>query len=273
MRTHIHRIVYPAGIAAIFTFIVSLNAASAGNIRLTSAEAERIGYKIWLNETGGNPAYLIAWNQGESFASLGIGHFIWYPVRQRGPFQESFPELVQFLQNQRVPLSDWLSPMTHCPWATHEDFLQAQHSREMQDLRVLLTHTTAQQVQFIIQRLERALPMIVTSLATEAERHHVYQQFYRVAGTPQGIYALADYVNFKGEGVAPTERYQGQGWGLLQVLQAMPGTTPDAANEFADAAEFVLARRVQNAPPDRQEQEACWLPGWKARINTYRCAL
>ncbi|MDY0096608.1 MAG: hypothetical protein RBT80_28245 [Candidatus Vecturithrix sp.] len=273
MRTHIHRMIYPTGLVIMLALFALLNTALAGNIRLTSAEAERIGYKIWLNETGGDPAYLIAWNQGETFASLGIGHFIWYPAGQRGPFQESFPELVQFLQNQRVLLPDWLSPMTPCPWATHEDFLQAQHSREMQDLRVLLTHTTAQQVQFIIQRLERALPMIVTSLAAEAERHHVYQQFYRVAGTPHGIYALADYVNFKGEGVAPTERYQGQGWGLLQVLQAMPGTTPDAANEFADAAEFALTRRVRNAPAERQEQEARWLPGWKARINTYRRAL
>ncbi|GAK55511.1 hypothetical protein U27_02345 [Candidatus Vecturithrix granuli] len=260
-------------ILVILSLFASMRAASAAYIRLTPAEAEQIGYKIWLNETGGNPAYLIAWNHGESFASLGIGHFIWYPAGQRGPFQESFPELVQFLQNQRVPLPGWLSPMTPCLWAAREEFLQAQNSREMQDLRFLLTQTTAQQVQFMIQRLENSLSMILASLAAEAERYHVYQQFYRMAETLQGIYALTDYVNFKGEGVAATERYQGQGWGLLQVLQSMPGTTPDAVGEFADAAEFMLTRRVQNAPVERQEQEARWLPGWIARINTYRRAL
>lgn len=263
---------YTLILAILFSF-VAMSAASAAHIRLTPAEAERIGHKIWLNETGGNPAYLIAWNQGESFASLGIGHFIWYPAGQRGPFQESFPELIKFLQSQRVPLPDWLSPMMPCLWTTREDFLQAQNSGEMQDLRILLTQTTAQQVQFMMLRLERSLPAILASLAAEAERYYVNQQFYRVAETPQGIYALADYVNFKGEGVSTTERYQGQGWGLLQVLQSMPGTTPAAVSEFADAAEFVLTRRVQNAPPERQEQEARWLPGWKARINTYRQAL
>ncbi len=236
MMTHVRRIVYPTGFVIILALFALLNAALAANIRLTSAEAERIGRQIWLNETGGNPAYLIAWNQGEAFVSLGIGHFIWYPAGQRGPFQESFPELVQFLQNQRVPLPGWLSPMTPCLWATREDFLQAQNSREMQDLRILLTQTTAQQVQFMIQRLEHSLPMILASLAAETERYHVYQQFYRVAETLQGIYALADYVNFKGEGVSAAERYQGQGWGLLQVLQSMPGMTPDTIREFADAA-------------------------------------
>ena len=29
---------------------------------------------------------------------------------------------------------------------------------------------------------------------------------------------MIDYVNFKGDGLKPTERYKGEGWGLLQVL-------------------------------------------------------
>jgi hypothetical protein len=81
---------------------------------------------------------------------------------------------------------------------------------------------------------------------------------------------LVDYVNFKGEGIAPGERYQGEGWGLLQVLQGMSGTTPGQAalDEYSISADRVLTQRVVNAPPERHEER--WLPGWRARVRTYR---
>ncbi len=44
-----------------------------------------------------------------------------------------------------------------------------------------------------------------------------------MAASPNGVYALVDYVNFKGEGTLATERYQDHGWGLLQVLEGMKG--------------------------------------------------
>ncbi len=90
------------------------------------------------------------------------------------------------------------------------------------------------------------------------------QQFYRIANSPNGLYALIDYVNFKGEGTSPKERYNNLGWGLLQVLETMPGTG-DAMSEFVQAADFVLTRRVQNASRD----ESRWLPGWRNRLKTY----
>ena len=37
-------------------------------------------------------------------ASLGIGHFIWYPKGRRGPFDESFPKLVSFISNRGAKL-------------------------------------------------------------------------------------------------------------------------------------------------------------------------
>jgi hypothetical protein len=75
-------------------------------------------------------------------------------------------------------------------------------------------------------------------------------------------------VNFKGEGVLHTERYQGQGWGLLQVLEAMHGNSEASApDEFARAAKAVLTRRVHNAPPERHESQ--WLTGWLRRVNSY----
>jgi hypothetical protein len=82
-----------------------------------------------------------------------------------------------------------------------------------------------------------------------------------------GRYALVDYVNFKGEGSRPEERYAGQGWGLAQVLAEMRGGLP-ANVDFAGAAARVLERRVQNAPNERREQR--WLPGWMRRVDSYR---
>ena len=60
------------------------------------SETRRIGKKIWQNECDGTLAGLTSWNTGENFASLGIGHFIWYPKGVRGPFEESFPAFVDF---------------------------------------------------------------------------------------------------------------------------------------------------------------------------------
>src|SRR5207247_8676650 len=72
----------------------------------------------------------------------------------------------------------------------------------------------------------------------------------------------------KGERVLHTERYQGQGWGLLQVLESMHGTgDADAVDEFARAARATLTRRVHNAPAGRHESR--WLTGWIRRVNSY----
>src|SRR6266446_3164255 len=54
-------------------------------ITLSHADVQRIGKKIWQNECNGTISGLTSWNQGEDFASLGIGHFIWYPQGRRGP--------------------------------------------------------------------------------------------------------------------------------------------------------------------------------------------
>jgi hypothetical protein len=238
------------------------------DINFTDDEATVMGQKIWLNETGGKAENLIAWNEGEQFVSLGIGHFIWYPQSYEGPFQESFPDLLKWLKKHNVSFPDWLHESSDCPWITKEEFQQNQQSRHMADLRTLLHSTIPQQAQFLVRRLSSALPKMLESVATEDQRQHIRTQFSRVAASPEGLYALIDYVNFKGEGVSPTERYRGQGWGLLQVLEQMDADAQNAVHAFADAAEQILVRRVQNAPPDRQETR--WLAGWKNRIQTYR---
>jgi hypothetical protein len=64
--------------------------------------AKKIGQKIWLNETGGKIDAITSWSANEEFASLGIGHFIWFPVGKWLPFEESFPALLEFMRKKNV---------------------------------------------------------------------------------------------------------------------------------------------------------------------------
>jgi hypothetical protein len=238
-------------------------------IILSHADAQRIGKKIWQNECNGTISGLTAWNQGEDFASLGIGHFIWYPKGRRGPFEESFPKVVSFISKRGAKLPTLLlrGGEQPCPWNSRAEFSRAQHTVEMNQLRQFLVDTIDLQAEFLIARLEGALPKMLAE-AAPADRANVQQQFERLARTPHGCYALVDYVNFKGEGVLHTERYQGQGWGLLQVLESMHGTSdPAAVDEFSSAAKAILTQRVHNAPAQRHESR--WLTGWIRRVNSY----
>jgi hypothetical protein len=123
---------------------------------------------------------------------------------------------------------------------------------------------------YAAHRMEDALPKVLDA-APASERTLLEERFNRVAAAPNGVYALMDYVNFKGEGVNPTERYAGEGWGLLQVLELMDDAAPGqpSVEAFARGADAALTRRVVNAPADRREREQGWLPGWRVRLKTY----
>jgi hypothetical protein len=256
-------------VLSLISWTIALWPHPSSAITLSHADAQRIGKKIWQNECNGTISGLTAWNQGEDFASLGIGHFIWYPKGRRGPFEESFPKVVSFISKRGAKLPTLLLRGVEqpCPWNSRAEFLRAQHTVEMNQLRQFLVDTIDLQAEFLIARLESALPKMLAE-AAPADRANVQQQFERLARTPQGCYALVDYVNFKGEGVLHTERYQGQGWGLLQVLESMHGTSDAAAvDEFSSVAKAILTRRVHNAPAQRNESR--WLTGWIRRVNSY----
>ena len=235
-------------------------------ITLSHAEALRIGKRIWKNECNGTVAGLTSWNTGEDFASLGIGHFIWYPEGKRGPFEESFPKLMKFISDHGADVPSWLQNARACPWQSQSDFQRAQNSPELKELRDFLVQTVDLQTQFLVDRLQTALPKMLEETAP-SNRVHVQEQFQRMSSSAKGCYALVDYVNFKGEGVLHTERYRGEGWGLLQVLENMHGTGSSAVKEFAHSASAILIRRVKNSPPERNESR--WLPGWINRVNSY----
>src|SRR5689334_1264927 len=209
-----------AGLLVIMIFTMALCQYASGAIAFSHGDIMRIGKRVWRNECNGTVSGLTAWNEGEDFASLGIGHFIWYPKGRRGPFEESFPKLIAFISTRGAKLPTFLlgaDAGNACPWNSRAEFGRAQNSVEMNQLRRFLADTIDLQAEFLVARLDAALPKMLAE-AAPADRPNVQQQFERLKKTPQGCYALVDYVNFKGEGVMPTERYHGQGWGLLQVL-------------------------------------------------------
>jgi hypothetical protein len=244
--------------------LLSLSLAPAA-LALTDAELDRIGRRVWQNECAGTRDGLTSWNQGEDFASLGIGHFIWYPKGARGPFEESFPKLVKFLNSQGVKTPAWLSGP--CPWPNRGAFMKDFRGARMNELRDLLAGTIRQQSRFLASRLETAMPKILAAAPPE-RRDYIQRRYEELSATGAGMFALIDYVNFKGEGIKPEERYNGQGWGLMQVLSGMPGgTITSPAARFARSAQTVLERRVENSPPERKEKR--WLPGWTHRVQAY----
>jgi hypothetical protein len=163
-----------------------------------------------------------------------------------------------------VKLPAWLDAGTDCPWNSRAEFQEAFRSERMNGLRDLLAGTIRQQSRFLALRMEKALPKLLAE-APAGERKTIEARFNKLAQSGKGTFALIDYVNFKGEGTNPKERYRGEGWGLLQVLQGM---TDDGAavKSFSDSAARVLARRVKNAAPKDETQ---WLKGWTNRVRSY----
>lgn len=233
---------------------------------LSSEDIAYVAEKVFQNECGGNEKYLVTWNRGEEFPSLGIGHFIWYPKGVRGPFTESFPALLAFAVNQGAEVPAGLTPQNPAPWSSRKQFIAQLQNPFTTDLRNWLKSNRDLQARFIIHRFNKGIPQLLEHVPP-LERDVIAGRIQHLLASSQGTYALIDYTNFKGEGINPRERYRGQGWGLLQVLRNMDeGNEP--LNAFADSASAMLERRVENSPPQRDEKR--WLAGWLRRIDSYR---
>jgi hypothetical protein len=233
-------------------------------VNLTTEQAKQLGYLIWKNEGQQKIEHLTTWNRGEDFPSLGLGHFIWYPTAEKGPFKEQFPQLVQFMRENDVELPHWLTELKVAPWQSREEFYNVFNEPQLTELRLILSQQLALQVRFIVVRLEKAIPLILEK-STLAEHKIITKNLDRLK-TPEAVFTLLDYVNFKGEGVNEKERYQGEGWGLKQVLLAMPKNYDNPLRSFGLAADEILTRRVKNAPRD----EFRWLKGWRLRVHAYQ---
>jgi hypothetical protein len=244
-------------------------------IHLSRDQADFIAQRVWENEANGDLDYLIYWNKNESFLSLGIAHFLWYGKDNRDRYQEMFPLLVDYFAKHNVRLPEWLDRDTPCLWEDYDSFMKAKNEKspQYQELYDLLVRTMPIQVNFTIERMQDALPKIVAVIHDPQREEQIKKAYYRMLNSKNGVlsthgvYAVLDYVNFKGEGTSPDERYHGEGWGLLQVLEAMDPMTENASRAFADAAKEVLSRRIRNAPPERNETQ--WREGWFKRVESY----
>ncbi|WP_298447783.1 hypothetical protein [uncultured Marinobacter sp.] len=241
------------------------------SLTLTPAQLDWVGQKIFQNECAGKFDCLVHWNESEAFPSLGIGHFIWYPEGVNGRFTESFPALYQYMEQRQRNIPEWLRELEpfYAPWPNRETFLKVADSPQVAELREFLAGSQGIQAEFIFRRAKESLVKVVKA-APDARQGDVQAKLRALSQTPGGVYALMDYVNFKGEGLSLSERYNDEGWGLLQVLLAMPEATQtgDVLAQFRKAAAQVLTRRAGNA--DNPVERERWLAGWLKRLDTYK---
>lgn len=258
---------------AFFTLLILFNFSpdiSALSDRISAEDIKKIGGWIFENECSSKEELLLQWNEGEEFLSLGIGHFIWYPSGVKKIFTESFPVFIKYAEKsgQRIPA--WLAANLDqpCPWSSRSEFAGSQEDTRMKELRKFLSATKDLQSYFMVAKLDDALSQMLKN-SPEKDRRNIEAQFNRMASSGAGIFAMIDYINFKGLGISPSERYRGKGWGLIQVLSGMKGEGdyPDPLEEFVYSAKKVLEERVYNSPPERNEKR--WLAGWSNRVKSY----
>lgn len=235
---------------------------------ISKKEAKNIGMLIWQNEASQRTDLLAVWNQYESFPSLGIGHFIWFPKNQRPKYTEQFPLLCCYLKQNGITLPHWLERALRigAPWTYREQFLQ--DVKKLNELRSLLASTIDLQINFIIDQFKQQVPGILEATPFKFKSKVMYNTNLMLS-CPQGTYALVDYLNFKGNGLSQAEELNGQRWGLLQVLMDMPNNLNrnNVNKAFAISAAKVLLRRIENSGPDYTL--IAYLDGWMKRVSTY----
>ena len=258
--------------------------------QLTDTDYAWIGVKIYQNEAASNPKYLTHWGKGEDFPSFGIAHFIWFPdisTPQGGakkippPYQETFPAMFAFV-SKKSPPPIWLQQLWkqstpssrqafNAPWQTKAQFDAAQSSSHMLSLRQWLLNTQAHQARFVVKGFQQRWADETASLSTK-RLERLNQRLNNMMAFKKGLFSVVDYFNFKGLGNNPKEKYQGQSWGLISVLEGMPqaafeGKNSTALMAFITSAKKQLQQRTELAPKERNESR--WLKGWFKRLDGY----
>ena len=243
----------------------------ATGVQASAKDMNAIGDRIFRNETNGDATKLLRWNTQGNFADLGIGHLVWYPANQRGSYTETFPSFLKYAQSKNVPLPNWLANRRSegGPWANKATFEQAKDDKQMRELANFLEKTVGLQAAFMTDQLRRNMPSMAQTLPNQYRQADL-DNFQIMEKTPGGMYPMLDYMVFQGTGASNSERYNGHGWGLLQVLLNMekvqPG--PNALAEFMRSAGDSITHRVAAAPADRHE--ARMLSVWQTRVRTYK---
>jgi len=191
--------------------------------------AKKIGQKIWLNETGGKSDAITSWNANEEFASLGIGHFIWFPVGKWLPFEESFPALLEFMRKKNVHLPAWLdqTQIPANPWTSRAEFRKNSNSPQMKELRQFLLDTVAEQTQFMVARAQGAMEKILKTTPDGTEREHIVIQFTRVIRASEDFLSADRLHQLQGRGHQPERSRHGQGDRAAAGLGSQAGAAQD----------------------------------------------
>jgi hypothetical protein len=254
----------------VYVTVCSLNLSYAMTFEISKANTLLVAQRVFKNECAIEKDCFLEWSVGEDFLSLGLGHFIWYPGNAPGIFKESFRSYLQYARDKGETFPAWLdkTPFPSCPWLTRKQFLSSKESQQYKDLLDFMTKTKPCQADYLIENTKRSLQKIIDA-APQDQRLRITKYLSQLSSNAQGLYAIIDYVNFKGSGIEDSERFQGQGWGLLQVLQGMHDmpTSQENLAEFVRSAKDVLKHRVSIAPMNRHEEK--WLPGWLSRMDTY----
>jgi hypothetical protein len=133
------------------------------------------------------------------------------------------------------------------------------------------------QAQFVVEKTFLSLHRILAASHREssAEAQLLYRKIQLLLNSPEGVLSIVDYLNFKGEGLKPSERTPlgTHPWGLKTVLEIMPTSDLASANlHFAQAALCSLQRMAYHsgsADSKDQLQRYAWLNGgWKTRIES-----
>ncbi len=141
---------------------------------LTPYELNKIADQIYKNETGGNPKYLMYWSPSENFASLGYGHFIWYPAGEPQKFDQTFPDMIQYYIDNKVNIPQWLKEQKDkgIPWANRKEFERARKTdKRFKELENIILNTKMLQTKFFFDRVVDAIPEIVKYVPRDKQQY------------------------------------------------------------------------------------------------------
>lgn len=246
------------------------------SVKLTMLPNQLDIYKIAdlidKNETNRLDSNLVHWNKGESFASLGIGHFIWYPRNRSKEFNEQFPSMIRSLQNAGVKVPKFITKQIKIGsfWRTRKEWKADKNSRRFKQLVKFLSDTKVYQAQYIQQTYYLKMFQLY-SISSNREIMKMNKIINKITRQRGGTYVLIDYVNFKGIGGRPNKKYKNYDWGLKTVLLNMSKYHKDPIlTAFSKAATYTLEQRVKNAPKFRRKNEKKFMKGWRKRTNRYK---
>ncbi len=199
---------------------------------------------------------------------MGIGHFLWSPLKRLQDKDQSFAMLIHYQEDRGITVPHWLQGVRvpPCPWPNRQAFLNAQNSAPMRELRQHLANTIASQSKFMLYRTHIAVDRMLAT-ANKYDRNYLAHSLKKLTCNNKGLYVLIDYLNFKGLGLT-SYKHKRYGWGLMSVLLDMrnaPGTL-STRQAFAWSANKLLSRRVAYS---RNPQAKKWILGWRKRLKTY----